>query len=29
LSEEVFSTEDAKEGVVAFFSKREPKYKHT
>ena len=29
LSDEVFSTEDAKEGVDAFFGKREPKYKHT
>lgn len=28
LSEEVFATEDAKEGVDAFFSKREPKYRH-
>ena len=28
LSEEVFSTEDAKEGVDAFFAKREPKYTH-
>ncbi len=28
LSEEVFATEDAKEGVDAFFSKREPEYRH-
>ena len=28
LSEEVFATEDAKEGVDAFFGKREPDYKH-
>ena len=28
LSDEVFSTEDAKEGVDAFFAKREPKYRH-
>lgn len=28
LSEVVFSTEDAKEGVDAFFNKRDPEYKH-
>ena len=28
LSEEVFATEDAKQGVDAFFGKREPEYKH-
>ena len=28
LSEEVFATEDAKEGVDAFFGKREAEYKH-
>jgi enoyl-CoA hydratase/carnithine racemase len=28
LSDEVFGTEDAQEGVKAFFAKREPKYQH-